>query len=239
MTRMGLWRSFARATVRLVIVGGLCWAGWWVLTDSRSPLPDQWHPVEPLDLTLPATGLTHFKLRRALREPGLCHAALATGAQFEVMDPLEGAGGCGIPNRVAISTTGSSAITRVETACATALRLAIWERDVVQPLALQHFGQPIARLRHQGSYNCRSIRGGSRLSSHALGAAIDIRAVVLADGREIPLLGNWAGDTPEARFWRDARDGACNWFVTVLGPDFDANHADHLHLQASGWGLCR
>lgn len=236
---MRMWRVIGRSAVRLGMLGAVCWGGWWLLMDPHSPLPPEWHPVAPLDMATPATALTPFKLRRAVRTPDQCLAALETGGQFTAMAPLEGDGACGIPNRVALSQVGTSRITQVETACATALRLALWEREVVQPTAQQILGQPVLRLRHQGSYNCRSIRGGARLSSHAFGAAIDIRAVVLADGREIPLLGNWEGDSPEARFWRALRDGACDWFVTVLGPEFDANHADHLHLQASGWGLCR
>ena len=48
--------------------------------------------------------------------------------------------------------------------------------------------------------------------------------------------------SPEARFLRRARDEACTVFGTVLSPDYNAAHADHLHLDqaARGFGgVCR
>ena len=154
------------------------------------------------------------------------------------MEPLEADGGCGIAARVRLSQVSDVSVPPVETACRTALRLALWHRHGIVP-AQSRLGSPVVGLLHQGSYNCRPIRGGSRLSSHARGDAIDLRAVRLADGRVVPLLGNWEGDGSEARFWRALRDAACDWFGSTLGPDFDANHADHLHLQATGRGTCR
>lgn len=232
-------RALLRAAWRLAVVGLLAWGGWWLMAAPGTPLPDAWNPLRPLSLADPATPLTRLKLGRALASPEACRAALATGAAFAPMDPFEGPGACGIPQRVRLSAVGGAALPPVETACPTALRLALWERHVLRDAARDAFGAPAAGLRHQGSYNCRAVRGGTRPSSHSTAAAIDIRAVALADGREVPLLGNWAGEGPEARFWRAARDGACDWFVTVLGPEFDAGHADHLHLQATGWGTCR
>jgi hypothetical protein len=40
------------------------------------------------------------------------------------------------------------------------------------------------------------------------------------------------------------RDGACRLFATTLSPDYNAAHADHLHLDqanrgAGGWRACR
>ncbi len=38
---------------------------------------------------------------------------------------------------------------------------------------------------------------------------------------------------------RDARRGACRFFDGVLGPDYNAAHRDHFHLETGGFGMCR
>src|SRR5262249_34970549 len=124
------------------------------------------------------------------------------------------------------------------------------------------------------------------ISEHAFANAIDISAVVTADGRTIDVLTNWgptvrdlqkrtasvddgraegeAKETtaeaagrrtparkeasgrrrsderktmtseprpPEAAFLRDVHAGACRIFGTVLGPEADEAHRNHLHLD--------
>jgi hypothetical protein len=69
--------------------------------------------------------------------------------------------------------------------------------------------------------------------------AIDIAGFRLAGGRLVTLRQGWAGAPDEAAFLRAARDSACRFFATALGPDYNALHADHFHLQSRGWGLCR
>ena len=80
-------------------------------------------------------------------------------------------------------------------------------------------------------------------SEHATANAIDIAGFVIEDGTRISVLRDWdAGE--RGRFLDDVRDGACDLFATVLSPDYNAAHRDHLHLdQASrgafGWRACR
>jgi hypothetical protein len=233
-----LRRALAATLPSVAALALLGWGGAWLLTAPDTPLAPEWNPTLPLDLARPASPFTGFKLRRAARAEASCLAALGTFAGFQPLPPFDAGGGCGIGDRVRLASVGAAALAPVETSCRTALRLAAWQRHVV-PEAAEALGAPVAGLLHQGSYNCRPIRGGGALSSHARAGAIDIRGVVLADGRRLVLLGNWEGDGPEARFWRALRDGGCDWFGTVLGPEFDANHADHLHLQWDGRGTCR
>ena len=40
-------------------------------------------------------------------------------------------------------------------------------------------------------------------------------------------------------FLRRIRDGACGLFGTVLSPDYNAPHADHLHMDMAAWSVCR
>ena len=37
----------------------------------------------------------------------------------------------------------------------------------------------------------------------------------------------------------DVRDKACRSFGSVLSPDYNAAHADHLHLDMAPWMMCR
>ena len=232
------FRILGRITVRLSLLAVLLWGGWWLVMDPESPLPPEWNPMEPLDVAAPETWLTGVKLRWALGSDATCLAALATGAEFTSMPPLV-EGECGIDPRVSLSRLGKVALDPVETTCAVALRAAMWERHALRPAA-GALGSPMVRIRHQGSYNCRPIRGETRrLSTHANARALDVRGVDLADGRRLELRSDWADGGPNGEFWHAARDGACDWFVTVLGPDYNALHADHFHMQSTGWGLCR
>ncbi|MEL6585445.1 MAG: extensin family protein [Pseudomonadota bacterium] len=234
--RMALLFRIVRRVAVLVVLG---WALWWLLLDPKSPLPPEWHPATPLDVTADQTWLTGMKLRRAVSSDEACFAALATGAVFERLTPLDAGPQCGIAPRLLLQSVDGVPLSPVETTCMTALRVAMWQRHTLRPAAAR-LGTQITRLRHQGSYNCRSIRGDpTRMSTHATARAIDIRGVRLADGRAFELISGWDDTGEEGAFWREARDGACRWFATVLGPDFNAAHADHFHLQAVGWGLCR
>lgn len=83
------------------------------------------------------------------------------------------------------------------------------------------------------------VRGATgRRSRHATARALDVRAFRLVDGRRIPVTG-WDGSGAAARFLRAARDSACDWFGAVLGPEHDAAHRDHFHLESGFWRRCR
>ncbi|MEM8824674.1 MAG: extensin family protein [Pseudomonadota bacterium] len=235
---MHFLRVSARIAVRLGLLAAFVWAGWWLLMDPRSPLPHGWHPLKQLDVSEAPGGLTGMQLRRAVRTEGACLAALETGAVFRSLPPLEADGGCGIDPRVEVTDVAGLALAPMETTCAAALRLAMWAEHGVKPAA-EKLGAEIVFLRHQGSYNCRPIRGGTRLSTHGTGEAVDVAGVTLSDGRRLELLEGWSDPGDVGVFWHELHASACRWFVTVLGPDFNALHADHFHMQSVGWGSCR
>ncbi|MEP2990700.1 MAG: extensin family protein [Parasphingorhabdus sp.] len=133
---------------------------------------------------------------------------------------------------------------RLAPSCSVVAALTIWEDQVVQPAAMQFFGQKIARVQHLGSYSCRPIAGTDRWSEHATANAIDIAGFTLVDGQEISLIEHWDGNDPRARFLKQVRNGSCDLFATVLSPDYNAAHADHFHLDQAKRGtygnrLCR
>ncbi len=207
-----------------------------------TPLPDEWNLARPLDISAPPTPVTRLKLRRA-QEGAACLAALRTGnVSFTPMPDLLVSDQCHITDRIRLTGLDGVVLDPVETRCAIALRLALWERHGLAPAAQDIFGTGLARIHHLSSYNCRQIRApggsGGRMSTHATADAIDVTGVTLADGRRVTLSGGW-GNGQEGAFLEAARDAACTWFATALGPDYNALHADHFHLQTRGWGLCR
>jgi hypothetical protein len=113
-----------------------------------------------------------------------------------------------------------------------------WVAEVVEPAARFHFGSSIAELRVAASYSCRPMNhvSGARLSEHGYANALDVSAFTLADGHTITVRGGWYGDRQERAFLRAVHDGTCRHFTTVLGPNYDANHRDHFHMDLARHG---
>ena len=99
----------------------------------------------------------------------------------------------------------------------------------------------MAELEHFGSYACRNIVGhdGDGRSQHATADAFDIAGFVLRDGRMVRVRTGWNGDATERQFLREVQAGACRVFDAVLGPDYNAAHRDHLHLDRGSYQVCR
>lgn len=116
--------------------------------------------------------------------------------------------------------------------CEVSQAFAGWARYGVDRAARQMLGSPLRSIETMGSYSCRNVAGTSRRSGHATGAAIDIAGFVLADGRRITVRSAWHGGSEQERaFLRAVQQSACKRFDTVLGPDYNAAHADHLHVE--------
>ena len=206
------------------------------------PLPERWNPWAPLRLADAPNLLTRFKLGRLDTDPIACRAALEqTPFDVQALADRRFAPGCEFNNAVRVRGMTVAVSAPFTLSCRAAVSLGLWERHVLLPAALRHFGEPAVRLEHWGSYACRDIGGrepGTR-SRHASADALDIAAIGLASGRRIGVAGEWAGDGPDGRFLRELRDGACPWFDAVLSPDYNAAHADHLHLDRGPHRLCR
>ncbi len=230
-------------TLLMVLFLGAAGVAVLAVTHPDTPLPPEWNPNQPLAVSDPVSPLTPWKLRQALSDPAQCVAVLLNAGQAVARDPLEVSENCHVRNRVALSGVGQARVDTIETSCATALRMAMWEQHGVQPAAEEFFGSSVAVVRQIGSYNCRPIRTtqgpSTRWSTHSTADAIDITGFDLADGQRVRLIRDWDGDGPKAAFLRAVRDSACTWFATTLSPDFNSLHADHFHLQARGWGTCR
>lgn len=200
-------------------------------------LPPSWDPFAPLDLRQQPNLLTSWRIARAQRDPAQCLAALATaGPPVSPLPPVTGPEGCGIGTPVSLPDTAPA---RPVADCPLALAVAAWRMHGLSAAAEATLGTRVAQIEHLGTYACRDIRGREgRRSQHATGRALDISAFRLADGRRIPVTA-WNGPEPGARFLRAARDSACRWFGAVLGPEYNAAHHDHFHVDTGGWGTCR
>ena len=124
--------------------------------------------------------------------------------------------------------------------CALTDRLDEFERDVVQPLALDELGGRATRIDHLGSYSCRrqNSRTAGRWSQHAQGAAIDIAGFRLSDGTTVNVARDWNESGAKGQFLRHLAHRACRYFSVVLTPDSNAEHYDHLHLDIGPEHLC-
>lgn len=204
-------------------------------------MPPAYDPWAPLDLAAAPNLLTRFKLGRLERDPAMCLRIM--DGIFPRVENRPSATGC--PIRDAVRVTGTGVRLSPSAFVATCPLTAAWvlfEREALQPAAAAHFGQEVVAVRHLGSFACRNVYGRpeGRRSEHASANAVDIAGFVLADGREVGVLQDWPRHgTPKAAFLRAVQAGACRFFDVVLGPDYNAAHRDHFHLDMGRWRACR
>ena len=164
-------------------------------------------------------------------------------ARYTLLPNQDHGAGCSTFSSVKLAGVGIPVTNIAAIQCPLARALALWTRDAVQPAARRVLGSPVVRLESMGSYSCRNVVGrpqvaGTR-SEHATANAVDIGAFVLADGRRITIAAGWNGTDDEMKFLRSIRAAACKRFQTVLSPDFNAAHHDHLHFDLGRGPFCR
>jgi hypothetical protein len=161
--------------------------------------------------------------------------------RYEPVPDRVTAPGCGFDNAVRIERTSLNVGQPFTLSCRSAVALALWEHHVVHPAALAHFSERVFRVEHFGSYACRNVYGrtDATLSRHATADALDVAGFVLASGRRISVERDWGSGDSDGQFLRDLRDGACRVFDSVLGPEYNAAHRNHFHLDRGGYRMCR
>lgn len=121
----------------------------------------------------------------------------------------------------------------ITTNCGMASALPAWVA-AVDLYARSALDSPLAEVVSGTSYMCRKRNGAENgfTSEHGFANAVDVSGFTLEDGRSIGVEGNWMpASAPEGRLLRFAHDAGCTGFTTVLGPEANAEHHDHLHLD--------
>ena len=241
-------RRTLRILKALLLIGLVAFAGLLFYGYARRHPQDM--PWTKLDLTQPVGAFTGRKLAGLVDEGERCRTLMErAGVRLTPLPPRQAGPQCGYDEAVRFVAGGSLRIAYrpadLGTSCAVGAALALWEWHVVQPAAHRHFGSPVSEIEHFGSYSCRRLYGRDEgaWSEHATANAVDVAGFRLEDGTRVTVVGDWGGSDARAAFLRDVRDGACRLFATVLSPDYNEAHRDHLHLdqadRAMGWRACR
>ena len=179
------------------------------------------------------------------RETQACFADLARAdVRFSPLPDRDYGGGCQVIGALQLLDIGVPVTNIKAMRCGLARSFTGWVDHAVAPAARQMLGSDLVRIESMGSYACRAVVGAAgaagRLSGHASANAIDVSGFVLKDGRRITLQQGWnGGDADTREFLRVIRASACKRFGTVLSPDYNAAHYNHLHLEDDRAGFCR
>jgi hypothetical protein len=166
-----------------------------------------------------------------------CPAVLQGLVEAEMAPPLS-EGICGERSPLVVTAVLSRGrmvplSSPVTTNCQMASALPGWVADV-DGYAEAMLGSRLAEVNTGTSYMCRNRNNGADgfTSEHGFANAVDVTGFTLEDGRSIGVEGKWLpAGAPEGRLLRLAHDAACGGFTTVLGPEANAEHRDHLHLD--------
>ncbi len=179
------------------------------------------------------------------RETAQCVADLTReGVAFRTLPDKDYGNACGVYGAVQLTDIGVPVTGITAMRCGNARAFAGWVRNAVAPAAYQMLGSELVRVEGMGTYACRNVIGSAanagRRSGHAIANAVDVGGFVLGDGRRVMILRDWRSADPAVRdFLRTVHDSACKRFGTVLSPDYNAAHANHLHLEDDRASFCR
>jgi len=169
--------------------------------------------------------------RATSRKGSVCGVAEIKG---EAIRSIDGAGACGISKPVRVTSVSGVKVSGGPTIdCTTAKALNDWVRGGVMP-AVGRTGGGLAQVNVIASYSCRSRNNvkGAKLSEHALGHAVDVSGVTLKDGTNLTVLDHWRSGK-YGSIIKAMHSTACGTFGTVLGPNADRYHQNHLHLDTA------
>lgn len=226
-----------RAWLLLILLVALAALAW---TRSWRP-PDRYNPWAPLDLTAEPDVFLRYKLHRLGDDPAMCRAAIRkAGAVFVPLADRDDASGCGWRNALRLSAIGAARLSSpAALSCPLTASLVLFDRQVLQPGARAMFGSPVRVIGHVGSYACRNVyhREQAPLSAHARAEAVDLTGFRLADGRRISIARDW-NKADDGVFLHALQERGCRYFGILLGPDYNAAHRTHFHVESRGFGYC-
>jgi hypothetical protein len=185
--------------------------------------------VAAVAIGVPRAGAEPRPVPRPVPPAAVCGEAELVGAPLTAQ---VGEGGCGVAAPVRLEAAAGVALEPPATvACETARALLAWIEGGAKP-AFAAEGRSLAAVTVLDDYSCRGVNRDpeAELSEHAYGRAIDIGGFRLGDGATVAVREAWS-----ASEWgpalRRVHAAGCGVFGTVLGPDANPLHADHLHLD--------
>lgn len=168
------------------------------------------------------------------------------GVAFRDLAPIDDGGACRIDWPVQV--TGLSGNIEMKPAatlsCTMALAFARWTKNELTPAARWRYLSGVKTIHQGSSYSCRNIRrSGGVASEHSKGNALDVMRIELRNGKDIDVRKPGWFAFRERGLLKNVRAGGCEYFTTVLGPGYDADHADHFHFDVknrrNGYVACR
>jgi len=200
--------------------------------DRLPPPPRRPAGAPPITLNLPTS-----------RETQQCYADLSREqVRYSPLPDRDYGGGCTVIGAVQLIDIGVPVTGLKAMRCGLAEEFIGWTRNAVAPAAYQILGSRLVKIETFGTYACRNTIGTAteRLSGHALANAVDVSAFVLEDGRRVSIENDWRSDDADIRrFFEAIHTSACKRFGTVLSPDYNWAHHNHLHLEDDHKSFCR
>jgi len=204
-------------------------------------LPPQHNPLRPPSLIEPLGLATYGKLTKLKYNEEMCREVLTeAGVEFEVLAADGAQTRCPLDETLALKrslTPYNAAPLRMT--CHQMAALHIWERHVLRPQADKIFDSPLRQIQTYGSFSCRNIAGTGVRSQHSYANAIDISGFILEDGTRISVKDHWRERSKAGTYLKRVHKHACRLFSVTLGPDYNAAHADHFHLDMGSVETCR
>lgn len=206
---------------------------------ASSPAPPAPAPetrIEPdAETVVPAEPLAEPLPERIYQ--AACPAVLKGLVEAEVAPPIS-EGICGEPSPLLVTGIMSRGrivplSSPITTNCQMATALPDWI-ETIDGYAASMLGSRLAEITTSTSYMCRNRNSDAAglTSEHGFANAVDVTGFALESGQSIMVQSNWLPPAePAGRLLRLAHDAACGSFTTVLGPEANAQHADHLHLD--------
>lgn len=205
--------------------------------DEAKPPADPAEHIEPEPETPPAAPAPPRIYQ------SMCPAVIGGEVEAEIRPPISD-GQCQAQSPLAVTgvlVNGRMVPLSGEavTSCGMATALPGWVTEIDNYLFARE-NTRVAEVIVGTSYMCRNVNNASEgnLSFHAFAEAVDIVGFRLEDGRSVTVEGGWSNAaSPEGRLLRFAHDAACARFSTTLGPEANALHKDHLHLDLGCHGV--
>jgi hypothetical protein len=164
--------------------------------------------------------------------------------KFRDLSPIH-EGSCGIDWPVEVSAIGSVRMKPAATlSCAMAATFSRWTKKELVPAARWRYLSGVKTIHQGSSYSCRNIRGSRGTpSQHSRGNALDVMRIELNNGKDIDVRKPGWFAFRQRGFLNTVRQDGCDYFTTVLGPGYNADHADHFHFdimqRRNGYVACK